>query len=167
MSTAKSHVFVSYHHTNDQEWYDQFFHAFSVQYDIFTDTSLEREVDSDDTDYTRRAIRENNITGSSLTIVLCGLETWKRRWIDWEIQMTLNKNHGLLGIALPTCAKNSLCQCIVPERLIDNIQSGFAAWRGWPTSMQSLQTAIADAQNRSRWTSLINNSRLAMQRSKP
>jgi len=46
--------------------------------DIFTDKSLERRIDSEDADYLRRTIRENNISGSSLTIVLCGAETWKR-----------------------------------------------------------------------------------------
>ena len=163
----KPRVFVSYHHENDQLWYDTFSRLFRENYDVFTDTSLERKVDSDDSDNIRRAIRERNITGSSLTIVLCGAETWKRRWVDWEIQMTLNKQHALLGIALPACAKNAQGQCIVPERLHDNIQSTYAAWFGWPQSVQARQTSITESQVRAKTISNIRNKRPAMQKSKP
>jgi hypothetical protein len=68
---------------------------------VITDTSIDRRIGSDDVDYHQQVIREQHITGSSVTVVLCGAETWKRRWVDWEIQMTLNKRHALLGICLP------------------------------------------------------------------
>lgn len=163
----KPRVFVSYHHGNDQGWYDLFAQAFGGSFDVFTDTSLERRVDSDDADYIRRVIREQNITGSSMTVVLCGPETWKRRWVDWEIQMTLNKEHGLLGIALPTCARNLQGQCIVPDRLSDNIQSGYAGWITWPADSQTLRDAIWYARELSLLSLNIRNSRPAMQRSRP
>lgn len=162
----KPKVFVSYHHANDQQWYDAFAKNFGTVYEVFTDNSLERRVDSDDSDYVKRVIREQNITGSSVTIVLCGYETWKRRWVDWEIQMTLNKKHALLGIMLPSCARNIHNEYIVPDRLLDNVNSGFASWTTWANDSQSLTNAISDAKERATYTSRINNRRPAMQRSK-
>ena len=161
----KPRIFVSYHHGNDQQWYDKFVAVFGQTYDLFMDSSLERKVDSDDCDYTRRRIREENIAGSSMTIVLCGPETWKRRWVDWEIQTTLNKEHALLGIVLPNSMPDPAGRYIVPDRLLENINSGYAYWIPWPQSIQELAAAIAEAQNRRRFTSRIVNVREAMRRS--
>jgi hypothetical protein len=104
---VKPKVFVSYHHKNDQWWSDQFSKLFAGSYDMFTDTSIGRRIDSEDPLYQSREIRENYISGSSITIVLIGAETGKRKHVDWEIYATLSKKHALLGIALPTCAKNA------------------------------------------------------------
>ena len=71
---VKRKVFVSYHHRGDQAYYDAFSQAFHDTYEVITDNSLEREVDSDNVDYVMRRIRENHITGSSCTIVLVGGE---------------------------------------------------------------------------------------------
>lgn len=163
---TKPRVFISYHHDNDQAWYDRFSTLFNEAYDILTDNSLEREIDSDDTDYVKRAIREKNITGTSITVVLCGEETWRRRWVDWEIQMTLNKQHALLGILLPTHSKNSRGEIIVPDRLLANINSGFAHWIHWKEDPASVNTAISSAREISKQARLIDNSAPAMIRSR-
>lgn len=161
----KPRIFVSYHHGDDQGWYDLFVTTFGTTYDLFTDRSLERKVDSDDSEYIRRSIREQNITGSSMTIVLCGQNTWKRRWIDWEIQMTLNKRHALLGIILPSHQPNALGKYTVPDRLHDNIESGYAYWIHWPQDVHQLSSAIAASKERARTTGRIVNAREAMKRS--
>jgi hypothetical protein len=82
---AKARVFVSYHHQRDQPYYDRFAEIFADGYEIITDTSIDRKIGGDNVDYQQQVIREQHITGSSVTIVLCGAETWKRRWADWEI----------------------------------------------------------------------------------
>lgn len=164
-AAAKPRIFVSYHHAHDQPWYDRFVQVFGSTVDIFTDRSLGHEIDSDDPDYTRRTIREKHITGTSTTVVLCGAETWKRRWVDWEIQMTLNKEHALLGIALPTCAVSIQGFFLVPDRLCDNIRSGYATWALWPLNPAMLQSALEEARARAKTTSSIANWRLAMERS--
>jgi len=48
-----------------------------------------------------RGIRENFITGTSCTIVLCGAQTHLRKYVHWEIKATLDKEHGLIGVNLP------------------------------------------------------------------
>lgn len=101
-ATVRRKVFVSYHHGGDQAYYNAFSKTFHSTYDVITDNSLEREVDSDDVDYVMRRIREDYITGSSCTIVLVGKETYARKYVDWEIKATLDKQHGLIGVQLPT-----------------------------------------------------------------
>jgi hypothetical protein len=100
-------------------------------YEAIEDRSVEREIDSDDADYISRCIRENYITGTSCTVVLCGPTTFQRKFVDWEIKATLDKGHGLIGINLPTNQPNVDGQYVVPARLHDNIVSGYAIWSHW------------------------------------
>ena len=51
--------------------------------------------------------------------------------MDWEIQATLEMEHGLIGVRLPTAPISADNKITVPGRLHDNIQSGFALWRSW------------------------------------
>lgn len=143
--TPKRKVFVSYHH-QDQTAVDAFRSLFSDTYDVFSDASLDRLIDSTNTEYVRRTIREDYITGTSITIVLCGVDTWKRKYVDWEIHSTLDKDHALLGIMLPgiTGALQSDGQrrWIVPDRLHTNIQTGYAHFITWPQNAQELSAAI-------------------------
>lgn len=154
-------VFVSYHHHGDQAYYNAFSTAFHDTYDVIYDNSLERSIDSDDVNYVMRRIRENHITGTSCTIVLVGAESPKRKYIDWEISATLEKGHALIGVRLPTARLTSDNQYVlVPDRLLDNINSGFASWLTWEqvtASTAKLGQYIAEAKNRS--VSLINNTR--------
>lgn len=164
---VKPKVFVSYHHEQDQAYYDRFVKLFADVYDIMTDTSIDRIIASDDTAYQQQVIREQHITGSSITVVLCGAESWKRRWIDWEIDMTLNKRHALLGIALPTGQRSTSGAVIVPDRLHANIVSGFAHFVQWTEDPQFLSAAVNNSLEKARQTSTIDNSAPQMERSRP
>ena len=162
---TKHKVFVSYHHGGDQAFYDIFSRTFHDTYDSIYDNSLERALDSEDPNYVMRRIREEYIAGTSCTIALIGQDTAYRKYVDWEIRATLEKKHGLVGVLLPTARFNSLGQAIVPDRLHDNIHSGFALWITWQqlmTSATQLGLYIADAKLRS--PSLIDNSRTGRER---
>ncbi len=161
----KRKVFISYHHKNDQGWYDSFSKYFSDTLDLFYDNSLERRIDSDNSKYLNQKIREECIFGTSITIVLCGYESWKRRWVDWEIHATLYYEHGLLGIGLPKCAISNDLKYIVPSRLHSNIESGFGVWMTWTDNAVVLTQNIEEAFRRSSQTRLIQNADTKMQRS--
>lgn len=161
---VKPRVFVSYHHENDQWDYDKFSRLFSDTYDMITDTSVDRNIESHDTEYQMRRIREDYIKGSSVTVVLCGKESYKRKFIDWEICATLNKEHGLLGIILPDNKAGYDGKYSVPGRLHDNIQSGYAHWFHWTDNPTELVTAIQLARDLSKKTTLIRNGRDTMKR---
>ena len=130
-AAAKRKVFVSYHHGGDQAYYDAFSRAFHDTYEVVTDNSLERGIDSEDVDYVMRRIREDYISGTSCTMVFVGAATWGRKYVDWELKATLDKQHGLIGVMLPTLPIAANGNVFVPERLRDNIGSGYAVWVGW------------------------------------
>jgi hypothetical protein len=165
LKPIKRKVFISYHHKTDQTYYNLFSQYFSDTLDLFYDNSLDRALDSTNSEYLNRKIREENIFGTSLTIVLCGSETGKRRWIDWEIHATLHYQHGLLGIILPTCSKDNLNKFLVPDRFHENVESGYALWMHWTQDASILKTNMEAAIQRSNSKLLIKNSAAKMKRS--
>jgi hypothetical protein len=164
LTTAKARVFIGYHHKRDQGYHDRFVLLFAGLYDIVTDRSLDQAIESDDPEYVKRRIREVFITGSSTTVVLCGLETWKRKHVDWEIHATLDKNHALLGMLLPTHCADIDGRYLVPDRLHDNIESGYAHWVRWSESPDAVRDAFAQARDRAASTQRIRNDRPQMER---
>lgn len=136
---AKRKVFVSYRHGGGQAYYQAFSEKFADDYEAVTDNSLDNEIDSDDVDYVMRRIREDYITGTSCTIVLVGNDTWGRKYVDWEIKATLDKKHGLIGVQLPSLKIDSNGKVTVPDRLSDNIKSGYAVWITWGQLTASAQ----------------------------
>jgi len=158
---TKRKVFISYHHGGDRAYYDALSRTFCDQYEVFHDTSLERAIDSDNTDYVRWRLAEKCITGSSCTIVLIGRETWGRKFVDWEIDATLERGHGLIGLMLPAGGLGLLSLAnIVPPRLQDNVQSGYAVLHSWnevTASAAAMKQAIELANSRPAF--LIKNDR--------
>ncbi len=158
-STPKRKIFVSYFHHGDQAYYNELSLKYSEIYDVIHDNSLDREIQSDNTEYVMRRIREDFITGSSCAIVLCGLLTSGRKFVDWEISATLQKQHGLIGVKLPPL-KVVEDSCDKPPRLQDNIDSGYAIWLWWEDIIDNpahLRRKIEEANNRPK--NLISNAR--------
>lgn len=160
-SLPQRRVFVSFHYERDRRFYRQLVKRFADSDLIIRDRSLGAPVRSSNTGYVRRVIRERFIRGSSCTIVLCGLDTWARWYVDWEIQTTLRKKHGLLGISLPMNLQDWRLREGLPPRLTDNVDSGYATLLQWDEVMRNgpsfLQRKIEEAVNKS--PTLIRNSR--------
>jgi len=153
----KRKIFVSYHHAVDQFYYEEFSRFFHDQYDAINDNSLDRAVDSDNSEYVMRRIRENYIKGTSCTIVLCGAQTSWRKYVDWEIKATLDMQHGLVGVLLPTNPILDNGGSHKPDRLQDNVDSGYAVWTNWNTlTVEALKVAINSAIAKTK-TLAINN----------
>jgi hypothetical protein len=147
---VRRRIFVSYHHAHDQAYYDALSKTFHDRMDLVYDNSLDRQIDSDDTNYVIQRIRDNFISGTSCTIVLCGPETYQRKYVDWEIKATLDKGHGLIGVGLPTVATHADRSARVPDRLLSNYNSGYAAWKSWSelvTNPTLMATWIEEAVN--------------------
>lgn len=134
---AKHNVFISHYHEDDDE-VKKFIDEFADEKDIFipkiVGDDYDTTIDSEDSDYIMRKIREDYLTDSTVTIVLIGKNTWKRKYIDWEIASTLrddpnNKRSGLIGIFLPGRDESNT---IIPERLQDNIDVGYAKLYKYP-----------------------------------
>lgn len=166
---VKRTIFVSYHHGGDQQYYNAFTNTFDDTYDVIFDNSLERKIDSDNVDYVLQRIRDSFVKGSSCTIVLCGVETPWRKYVDWEIKATLDMKHGLVGVNLPTNRQNENGRVTVPDRLCDNIQSGYAVWTNWaaftanPAGAKSIiEQAIAKPAS-----SIVNNRKMMSRNGTP
>ncbi|OOZ47548.1 TIR domain-containing protein [Solemya velum gill symbiont] len=148
---------MSYHHISDQFYYNEFSRIFSETYEVVQDSSLDRRVDSDDPEYVMRRIRERYITGTSCTVVLCGANTYQRKYVDWEIKATLDKGHGLIGVNLPSSASSST-GVLVPGRFYDNHHTGYAIWLQWSDLIpEKLANTIEQANTKP--SILIDNSR--------
>jgi hypothetical protein len=151
-------VFVSYHHGGDRQYYDWFVQVFGEGLQIVHDHSVERQIRSESAEYVIRRIRERYLTGASATVVLCGLNTWGRKYVDWEILASLNQHMGLVGLILPTNPKRPGDIWWVPNRLADNVRSGYAVWEHLATVAQYPQMlGWLLEQTLSRSTTLIRN----------
>jgi hypothetical protein len=89
-----------------------------------------------------RRIREEYLTGTSCTVVLCGKETPWRKFVDWEIKATLDKQHGLVGVGFPDNPVTN-GKVRVPDRFLDNYQSGYAVWLSWEQLFLNQQPNVA------------------------
>ena len=108
MMQIKHKVFISYHHANDQAYKKELLEL-NDAYDLFIDASVDtRDIDEDlDDQAIREIIRDEYLQDSTVTIVLVGTETKKRKHVDWEIYSSMydgkvNKKSGVLVINLPS-----------------------------------------------------------------
>lgn len=154
MPTRVHKVFVSYHHDNDQAYRNNFENILSNAGIAVVRSVQMGDIDPDnDTDTVRRIIREQFLSDSTVTIVLVGTETWKRKHVDWEISYSLretsiSQRSGLVGIVLPTHPAfyaQTYDPNSVPPRLHDNVECRYAKIYKWTTSPSEIQDIIHDA----------------------
>lgn len=168
MAVIRRKCFISYHHA-DQEAVNKFVRDFDHDRDCFIARGLGEEMPGDiiqstDTDYIMRRIRERFMADTTVTIVLMGACTWARRYVDWELQASLRHGeattpNGLLGIKLPTFTN-------FPERFEANLSLNwpavdcYARHMAYPSSTAQLVEAIEAAyQRRTSHAHLIKNPR--------
>ena len=174
MNTYRHNVFVSYHHANDQRYRDQFESLFSNTYDIMVTKSVQIGDLNPylKTDTVRQKIRDEYLRDSTVTVVLIGAETWKRKHVDWEIgssirQTMYNSRSGLLGIFLPSYPLSwdgKYNPKTIPPRLYSNVTCGYAKLYKWSYNPYEVQGWIHDAFKRrtsvipdNSYTSFLNN----------
>ena len=104
----KHHVFVSFHHGNDQGYKDTLV-TWGEENNVFIDDSVEMgEIPEDwDAQKIRTYIRDNHLKSSKVTILLVGTETQNRKHVDWELYSSMyngavNKKSGIIVIMLPS-----------------------------------------------------------------
>src|SRR4051794_11867492 len=96
----KRRVFISYQHEDQLKAKGFNLMSYSKNVDLeFTGRHLLDPVKSSDTDYIRRKVEEQ-LKGSSVTVVLIGKQTAQSGWVSREIEWSLDKGNGLVGIKL-------------------------------------------------------------------
>ena len=101
-------VFISYHHHRDQNYKDELV-CMGERHKIFIVRSVNTGDISDylSDEHIRQKIRDDYLRDSTVTIVLVGLETKKRKHVDWEIYSSMidgkvNRKSGILAVNLPS-----------------------------------------------------------------
>ena len=153
-------AFVSYHHHNDQRQANWIRDNYGDE--VFIDRSLESAFVGMSDDEILASIRKNNLKDSTVTIVLVGKDTAKRKWVDWEINASLRPygdrtRNGLLAIYLDDSYE-------APARLQDNIDSGYAVTMRWNDISTKLESKVEEAYRNREKSELIRNSRPLRQR---
>jgi hypothetical protein len=172
MPFVRHKCFISYHHDNQTE-VDAFVATFDSDRDVFISRGLGTEmsqdiIDSTDTAYVMRQIRELYLRDSTVTIVMLGKCTWARRYVDWELQASLHHGdtvtpNGLLAIKLPSYPRTN---GQFPNRLNLNLKQTdaqadcYARRMEYPARSDTLARAIDEAfQRRASHAHLIQNPR--------
>lgn len=153
--TKRHNVFISYHHDNDEYYKERFEELFDEIYDVLeTKAVSDGDIDPNlKTETIRQKIRDEFIRSATVTVVLIGSETWKRKHVDWEISSSIkntkfNSRTGLIGIILPTYPrqdKTKYSRYTIPPRLWDNIDCGFASIHNWSDDPNDVQDWIHEA----------------------
>lgn len=150
-------VFISYHHANDQYYKDRFETLFSEKADILVNKSVQDgDIDVNlATETIRQKIRDEYLSDSTVTVVLIGKDTWKRKHVDWEIAASLrdtkyNPRSGVIGIILPdnpyyNKLNNSISTNTLPPRLADNLDNGFIKLYYWSENPSEVSQWIDEA----------------------
>lgn len=154
MSSVSRHkCFLSYH-KDDLEEVERFAGKYLKVFIPKVLGARDQElVNSTDSDYIMRRIREKYLIDSTVTIILIGQCTWSRKFVDWEIASSLrddpkNKRSGLLGIVLPSVG--SISNAKLSKRMSANMgprgaKEKYARLHRYPADGKSLRDWIEDA----------------------
>jgi hypothetical protein len=152
VDATRHKCFVSYH-IDDLEEVTTFLDIYGSEF-IARSVGVTEEddfVDSTDTEYIKRRIRELYLTDSTVTIVLLGRCTWARKFVDWEISSTLrddsvNKRSGLLAMPLPSMNNTSVLPARIRDnRFKDDAASSYAVYASYPTAASVIRVRIEKA----------------------
>lgn len=154
METKVHKVFISSNYSPEDNYYKEYLEKM-LGNNFISKSIHEGDIDDQNikTETVMQKIRNEYLRDSTVTVVLIGPETWKRKFVDWEISASLrhtefNPRSGLLGITLPTYPLNSKNQYdphTIPPRLYDNVEFGYAKIYPWSTSSTQVQNWIHEA----------------------
>lgn len=152
-------IFLSFHHANDEKYKIMFERLFcKAEKAVYSHSVNDGDIDSGlPAERIRQTIRDNYLRNSSVTVVLIGTDTWRRKHVDWEISSSLrhtdlNRRSGLVGLILPSRLdyypgfQQNLRT--MPARLVDNVQRGYASLHPWTEDVNQMVNVIHNAWTR-------------------
>ncbi len=170
LNSTRRKTFVCYYHKDDQIYKQKFANLFG---DLVICKSVESgDIDSNNShEYIKQLIQKDYLADTTVIVVLIGKKTKCRMQVDWEISGALNLKvgeiyAGVLGVLLPTHPNfhtGTANHILLPARLADNFNSGYAIVRDWTTDRVLMQSYINQAfLNRTGKSELRINSREQM-----
>lgn len=149
----KRRLYVAYDHLRDSPRYERFLLLFGSGFEFVRDNSMERELGTDDAGAHIAYLAREAMDGCHAAVILCGPETHRRKFVDWEIQAALGKGLALLAIPLPDCPKDGAGNLVLPPRFQRNFDSGYAVlcpWSGLAAAAEDLSAKVRFALERPR-----------------
>lgn len=149
----KRRLFVSYDHRRDGPRYERFRLLFGSGFEIVRDNSLARELGDEEARAHIDFLAHEAMAGCHCAVILCGPETHRLKFVDWEILAALEKGLALVAIPLPDCPKDAAGSLILPERFQRNFDSGYAVlcpWSGLAATEEDLSAKVRFALERPR-----------------
>lgn len=150
---VRRRVFISFSHRDEIEA-NRFIYQFATVGQVFTPYVLGLGSNSDfinstDTEYVMRRIRQDYLQDTTVTIVLVGSCTHSRRYVDWELKSSLRQGeytpNGVMGIVLPSCGTGAIPPPRLAANWSPNHQATYARYWVYPRSPQELAGWIEDA----------------------
>jgi len=83
----------------------------------FSDHSVKKSFNSEDSDYIKRQIREK-IKNTSVTMVYLSEKSMKSDWVKWEIEQSKKMGKGIVGVY-----KGGMPPAKIPSYIKDNVNS--------------------------------------------
>ncbi len=96
---TKKRIFISFVFEDDKEYFN-LLRAWSANEDIdieFYNESVTEPFDSKNSEYIKQKIREK-IKRASITLCLCSENTYKSRWVNWEIEESIDHKNNLIAV---------------------------------------------------------------------
>jgi len=115
-------VFLSFDYDNVQQVRGLKLLSKNPDYELeFYDESLDIAIDSEDADYIKRKIGER-ILRSSITVCLIGENTYKSKWVNWELEKSDESGNKIIAMAL-----KGINSAVLPK-LIKDKELTFYGW---------------------------------------
>lgn len=96
----------------------------------FYNHKLDRRIQSQDTEYVARVIRDEYMKPASVCVVLIGSNTAASQWVKWEIAECMRQGMGILGIRLK--GSNGEVPAGVPANAVGGWDpTKFPSWIEW------------------------------------
>jgi hypothetical protein len=153
MMNPRRKLFISYHHKDEdyRAWFDELFNYLFINKSV-----CYGEIETDlSTLYIKRLIQGDYITDASVVVVLVGPKTYCRKHVDWEISAGLSRKvggrSGLFGLCLPNhpdYLSPSYTSELIPPRLVDNLETGYAKLYDWTENASTIINYVARAFDR-------------------
>lgn len=127
---TKRRIFISFDHDDTQQVLGFMGLRNIIDAFDFYNHKLDRRIDSSDSNYVARVIREDYIKPASVTVILIGIRTADSKWVRWEIEESIRQGKGLLGIRLKD-TYGRIPDGIPADAVGDWQPEKFASWIEW------------------------------------
>ena len=123
---TKRRIFISFQHGDKMKGKGFNLLQYNKNVEVeFTSRHFLDPVKSKDKDYVKQKVQEQ-IKGTSVTVVLIGKDTKDSKWIPWEIEQSIKNDNGIVAIRLP--GASPLPKSCSVQKALDDVATETIPW---------------------------------------